>query len=263
MLREHLKTKDYYNDRIEFRLKAIEKKVSKIESDGKYTNDVKMRNAFRLVSDSMYLLHQKYSRGDELSSLKPYLIKILKYRHWQKNYADALPGSEQAERVGWEAIREDYLKSFLKWLSFAYCLDMGKEYYLNMLSLIANQGLDSLFDSIAVEIGDVEREVSKKLLFKKRFSKLYKVIESEPEQRPTLVKAYLDAWYKLEGSPDYHLMDTDAYIGYWCWEAALVVKLYDIDDSSFIDHEYYPKDLVHWQCNPNNQRSNDAKCLKE
>ena len=129
---------------------------------------------------------------------------------------------------------------------------MGKEYYLNMLSLIANQGIDSLFDSIAVEIGDVEREVSKKLLFKKRFSKLYKVIESEPEQRPTLVKAYLDAWYKLEGNPDYHLMDTDAYIGYWCWEAALVVKLYDIDDSSFIDHEYYPKDLVHWKSNENN-----------
>ena len=83
------------------------------------------------------------------------------------------------------------------------------------------------------------------------FSKLYKVIESEPEQRPNLVKAYLEAWYKLEGSPDYHLMDTDAYIGYWCWEAALVVKLYDIDDSSFIDHEYYPKDLVHWQDNSN------------
>ncbi|WP_428680745.1 PoNe immunity protein domain-containing protein [Photobacterium sanguinicancri] len=35
----------------------------------------------------------------------------------------------------------------------------------------------------------------------------------------------------------------------WCWESALIVKLYDIDDSSFIDNEYYPKDLVHWKSN--------------
>ncbi|MCG9758955.1 DUF1911 domain-containing protein [Pseudoalteromonas sp. Isolate6] len=62
-------------------------------------------------------------------------------------------------------------------------------------------------------------------------------------------KDYLDAWYVLEGSPDYHLMATDAYIGYWCWEIALVVTVFNIDDSSFINHPYYPKDLVHWQDN--------------
>ena len=251
MLRDTLKDKAYYDERIAFKKECIEEDVEEVKFDDTDSIEVKMKGAFRLVSDSMYLLHQKYSRGDELLSLKPDLLNTLEYRQWQKNYADALPDSEQAERVGWEEIREDYLEDFLKWLSFAYCLDMGKEYYLNMLALIANQGLDLLFDSIAVEMGDVERQVSKELLFKKRFSKLYKVIESEPEQRPILVKAYLDAWYKLEGSPDYHLMNTDAYIGYWCWEAALVVKLYHIDDSSFIDHEYYPKDLVHWQDNSN------------
>ncbi|WP_351011527.1 PoNe immunity protein domain-containing protein [Shewanella sp. S1-58-MNA-CIBAN-0166] len=246
MLRDSLKTVVYYNDRVEFRTKSISKKVRKIESFGTFTDDVKMKNAFRLVSDSMYLLHQKYSRGDELSSLKPDLLKALEYRQWQKNYADALPDNEQAERIGWEEIREDYLEEFLKWLSFAYCLDMGKEYYLHMLALIANQGIDSLLDKIAVEMGDVERTISKELLFKKRFSKLYNVIESEPEQRPELLKDYLDVWYKLEGSPDYHLMSTDAYIGYWCWEAALVTKLYNIDDTIYLNHPYYPKDLVHW-----------------
>ncbi|TMN99114.1 PoNe immunity protein domain-containing protein, partial [Pseudoalteromonas sp. S558] len=226
MLRDKLKKSAYYEEQINFTTNAIKKRIKKLDTVGKFSDEVKMKQSFRIVYYSIELLHQKYSRGDELSSLKPDLLKMLEYRQWQKNYADALPDSEQAERVGWEEIREDYLEDFLKWISFAYCLDMGKEYYLNMLSLIANQGLDSLFDSIAVEMGDVERQVSKELLFKKRFSKLYKVIESEPEQRPNLVKAYLEAWYKLEGSPDYHLMDTDAYIGYLCWEAALVVKLY-------------------------------------
>jgi hypothetical protein len=35
-----------------------------------------------------------------------------------------------------------------------------------------------------------------------------------------------------------------AYSGYWCFEAAAVVKLLGIDDSSFRDNEYYPADLL-------------------
>ncbi|MCG7569412.1 PoNi-like cognate immunity protein [Pseudoalteromonas sp. CNC9-20] len=251
MTRDKVKSKDYYDDRIAFKKECIEEDIEELKYDHSNPTRVKMKGAFRLVSDSMYLLHQKYSRGDDLPSLKPVLLNLIEYRQWQKDFADALPEGEETERIQWEEIREDYLEDFLKWLSFAYCLNMGKDYYLRMLALIANQGLDSLLDKIAVKMGDIERDISEELLFKKRFSKLYDVIESQPEQRPELLAAYLDAWYELEGCPDYHLMNTDAYIGYWCWEAALVVKLYDIDDSSFINHEYYPKDLVHWQDNSN------------
>ncbi|WP_281222020.1 PoNe immunity protein domain-containing protein [Photobacterium sanguinicancri] len=247
MLRDKLKDKAYYDDLINFRLRVIEKKIKKLESIGKFTDDVKMKNSFRIVSDITYLLHQKYSRGDDLAEFKAHLETALEYRGWQKNYADALPRKEQKDRIGWEEIREDYLENWLDWLSFAYCLEMGEEYYQQVFDLMANQGLDALFDKIVVKMGDSSREVSDTLLFKKRFKKLYAVIEAEPEQRPKLMLAYLNAWYKLIESADYHLMDTDAYIGYWCWESALIVKLYDIDDSSFIDHEYYPKDLVHWQ----------------
>lgn len=247
MLRDTLKDKNYYNDRVNFRADCIKEDLDDLKNDSTLTVNSKMKFSFDLISDTMYLLHQKYSRGDDLDELKPHLLEALEYRQWQKDYADALPDNEQVTRIGWEEIREDYLENFLKWLSFAYCLDMGQDYYQKMLDLIANQGLDALFDNIAVKMGDTTREVAQSTLFKKRFGKLYKVVEGSPEQRPALVKTYLDAWYKLEGSPDYHLMDTDAYIGYWCWEAALVVKLYNIDDSSFIDHEYYPKDLVHWQ----------------
>ena len=171
----------------------------------------------------------------------------LEYRSWQKNYADALPLKEKKCRIGKEEIGEDYLENWFKWLAFAYCLNMGQKYYQQTLDLMGNQGLDALFDSVAIKMGDTERDISDKLIFKKRFKKLYSVIEASPEQRPKLMLTYLDAWYKLYGSPDSHLLDNDAYSGYWCWESALVVKLYDIDDSSFIDHEYYPKDLVHWQ----------------
>ncbi len=247
MLRDTLKDRDYYNDRVNFRVKVIDKRIKKIESTGKVTDEIKMKASFRVVDYAVTLMHQKYSRGDDLADFKPVLAFTLEYRQWQKHYANVLPAKEQKARIQWEELHEDDLRRTIIWLTFAYCLDMGPDYYQQMFVLIANQGQDGILDSIAVKMGDTAREVAQSTLFKKRFGKLYKVIEGTPEQRPTLVKAYLDAWYKAEGNPDYHLMDTDAYIGYWCWGAALIVKLYDIDDNSFIDHEYYPKDLVHWQ----------------
>ena len=246
MLRDTLKNKAYYNDQVDFLTDTIKKRIKKIEKL-EVTDEVKMKASFRVTDYTIELLHQKYSRGDDLAELKPHLLEALEYRQWQKDYADALPNNEQAARIDWEELHEDDMRRTLIWLAFAYCLDMGQAYYLKVLELIANQGQDALLDNIAVAMGDTDRDIADTTLFKKRFGKLLKVIEAEPNQRPAAVKAYLDAWYKAEGSPDYHLMDTDAYIGYWCWGAALVVKLYNIDDSSFIDQEYYPKDLVHWQ----------------
>ncbi|MBB1282704.1 PoNe immunity protein domain-containing protein [Pseudoalteromonas sp. SR41-1] len=247
MLRDKLKSKAYFDEQVEFSLETIEDYLNDVKHNNEFSAEVKMKLSFGLVDYVVRLLHERYSRGDNLTELKPHLLEALEYRQWQKNYADSLPANEQKDRIGWEEIRTDYLENWLDWLAFAYCLDMGDRYYAQALKLIANQGLDVLFDSIALKMGDVKRPISDKLLFKKRFTKLYDVIIAEPDQQSSLMKAYLDAWYELIDSPDYHLMDTDAYIGYWSWEAALVVKLYNIDDSSFIDHPYYPKDLVHFK----------------
>jgi hypothetical protein len=38
--------------------------------------------------------------------------------------------------------------------------------------------------------------------------------------------------------------DYDGY--YWCYEAAAVAMAFNIDDASFIDHEYYPSELMSW-----------------
>lgn len=247
MLRDKLRDKVYFDESVEFTFETIEEYIDDLNHDNSLSIASKMNFSFGVVDYLVSLMHERYSRGDDLAEFKAHLETALEYRGWQKHYADALPRKEQKARIEWEEVGEDDLRRIIIWLAFAYCLEMGQDYYQQVFELIANQGQDGILDNIAVKMGDTNREVAGSTLFKKRFGKLYKIIQGTPEQRPALVKAYLDAWYKAEGSPDYHLMDTDAYIGYWCWGAALMVKLYNIDDSSFIDHEYYPKDLVHWQ----------------
>ncbi|KAG0929670.1 hypothetical protein G6F31_017268 [Rhizopus arrhizus] len=70
---------------------------------------------------------------------------------------------------------------------------------------------------------------------------------ASPSGRPGLVKEFLDGWYAGSRNVYWHgnhRDDDSGYMGYWAFEAALVVMLFDIDDSSFRDHEYYPADLV-------------------
>ncbi|WP_432455091.1 MULTISPECIES: PoNe immunity protein domain-containing protein [unclassified Agarivorans] len=247
MIRDTNKSKEYFEELVDYSQESIKKRALKLSSQAELGVSTKLNLSFRLLTNHIVLMQERYSLGDDLSEFEYLLEMAIEYRRKQKQFADALPSNEQKDRIGWEEIREDYLADiFLKWLSFAYCLDMGQAYYQEVLDLIGNQGRDALFDNIAVRLGDTEREVAESVLFKRRFNKLFKVIEAEPAERPKLMLAYLDAWYKLEGSPDYHLMDGEAYDGYWCWEAALITKLYEIDDRLYIDHQYYPKDLVHW-----------------
>jgi len=65
------------------------------------------------------------------------------------------------------------------------------------------------------------------------------------------LKTYLDQWPKKLGirAPNgaRPLHETPTYDGYWCYEAAAVVIVADIDDESFRDHEFYPTELMSWR----------------
>ncbi|AUS05351.1 PoNe immunity protein domain-containing protein [Pseudotamlana carrageenivorans] len=62
-----------------------------------------------------------------------------------------------------------------------------------------------------------------------------------------MIKQFLekDFYHKHMNLYDSHKSKWNIYCGYWSFEAAAVVKIMNLDDSSFIDNQYYPKDLVH------------------
>jgi hypothetical protein len=108
-------------------------------------------------------------------------------------------------------------------------------------------GDDRFFDLLTVQLGDKGRKVSSKVRHPIIFKKLVEIIEAPEEQRSSLMQEYLEGWYKStlkEKLNNNHNDDDFTYKGYWCYEAALVVMLWNIDDSSFRNNPYYPKDLV-------------------
>ena len=79
------------------------------------------------------------------------------------------------------------------------------------------------------------------------YRKLFKVFDAQPEQRPALMAKYLDEWYhasRREPYVDQHGEADTVFYGYWSWEAAATTIVLGIDDSSYRDMQFYPKDLV-------------------
>ncbi|MEM6268353.1 MAG: PoNe immunity protein domain-containing protein [Bacteroidota bacterium] len=87
------------------------------------------------------------------------------------------------------------------------------------------------------------------LIFPKPYASLKKAVEeTDPAKCSAIVKHYLEKeWYPGHKGVywhDNHKSKHDTFFGYWSFEAAAVVKIAGIDDTSFRDNEYYPKDLV-------------------
>lgn len=82
------------------------------------------------------------------------------------------------------------------------------------------------------------------------YRKLFKVFDAAPEKRPVLMAKYLDEWYHASRREPYIDQHFDGersdyyFTGYWSWEAAAVTWLLNIDDSSYRDKPFYPRDLV-------------------
>jgi hypothetical protein len=59
---------------------------------------------------------------------------------------------------------------------------------------------------------------------------------------------YLDEWYVASRREPYHESHQKSggsnYLGYWSFEAAAITFVLDIDDASYRDMQFYPKDLV-------------------
>ncbi|MCG6657931.1 DUF1911 domain-containing protein [Halomonas campisalis] len=248
MIRDPLKPKAYFDARISFKLECLAEDMEDLATPEHLDLPARMKVAYGVVDQILSLLTLRYSRGDAITGMRDEVEQLLTYRKRQKEFADALPDAEQPDRVMWENLTQDSYEQYMQWLAFAVGVGMEQDYFQEALALMDNAGLDALFDRICVQLGDVNRPVADRLLYKKHYAPLLKVLDAEPGQRPALMKAFLDNWYenrKDRPGYDLHLRSPDGYYGYWCYEAALVVKLFDIDDSTFRDHRYYPAALVH------------------
>lgn len=249
MLRDKLRDKDYFDNAIQHSTDFISEEIDYLNNTATLKPLAAMKTNAGLCNDLIEKLIYCYSRGDATIDSQKDLIAILKHREMQLYYANLLPKEEAKNRVEWERLGFSMYKGTFTWLAFAVSAGASQDYLKKLFHLVDNAGLDILFDRIAAKLGDTDRPIGTKVLYAKPYQLLLDALEAKKEQQPMLMNKFMDAWYPAcvkNGFYDTHnITNNFGYAGYWCFEAALVTLVFNLDDSGYRNHKYYPAALVH------------------
>lgn len=249
MLRDQLRDKNYFDKAISHSEEYIAEDIDYLKNANALKSLAGMKVSAGIWNDTLKKLEFCYSRGDLIESLKKDITNILKFREMQKKYAEILSPEDANLRVEWERLSFSTYKRTLVLLAFAVAAGVSKEYLSKLFYLVGNQGLDAIFDRIAVKLGDSNRPVAEKVLHEKSYGLLLNVIDAAPSEQAALMNKFMDAWYPAcakNGFYETHnITNNFGYGGYWCFEAALVTMVFKLDDSGYRNHKYYPAALVH------------------
>ena len=214
----------------------------------------------RRIIDVLDLMSLQYSAGGDIAfiqELYPYLL------NWTEEYAEIHSQYHQSPeadgRYVWHISlgTEDYWYIALRLICFG--LLTGYADQMDRIMPIIDyveatpegQEKDGLIERLVAPFvadrGTPPDEARRHLPYRK----LIKVFNASPEQRPALMLQYLEDWYEASRREPYYdqhpqpdIRSGVSYYGYWSWEAAAVTVISRIDDSSYRDKPYYPKDLV-------------------
>lgn len=250
MVRDRLKDKTYfeaYLSKLEFLDERTEAKLA--------NNEIR---ADRVVPVVMGLIGSLVDRMTAKYSLGVPVIEMLEEYHQAVEWIhDYWPGNKKLTGKRREVLNQYPLGGYdtILWmLSIGYLFDVPDEQFQKLVSVIDQDEVkDKLYEFvIAAKMPSrpkLEQE-SYKYGFK-LFGKLREAVDAEDNAKAkALVKAFLEKdWLKEHKSLDWHVSHKnphDVYSGNWSFEAAAITCIKGLDDSSYRDQQYYPKDLVNY-----------------
>ncbi|MFH6599463.1 PoNe immunity protein domain-containing protein [Ectopseudomonas khazarica] len=258
MIRDALGELDYWDERIEKDYVWLGR-CSKLLSVPSKNPEYKPQFTFDISMDVVRLILQKYSRGDEVSSLKDSFSILLDMWELSDGLSVEICAKHDLNVCRSWAFSLSVLNHYnwCFWLvGLALALDIVDEQWQRLLMLIGGEGEDLLLDRV-IASRQSDRRIGTELLHPKPYTRLLKTVNAPKEQQATLLRDFVDHWYvelkrkgKDElwwytyGDPEKHPLEKGSYFGRWCIEAVAAVKSFGLDDSLCLGHENYPGDLL-------------------
>jgi hypothetical protein len=230
---------EYFKSHIELSTKLTSAAIGKL-NNGEIKPERIIPYKSHLHSQLLNLGIAKYSSGYSIDALFPNYSMIISTmgESWEDDGSETNP----------DYLIDDYSK--LIWmLSFGILLNVALEEFRRIANIWDQTSRKDWLLEYLISSRIQGRQPVDTLIFPKPYASLKKAVdETDPAKRSAIVKHYLEKeWYKGHKDAywhDNHKSKHDTFFGYWSFEAAAVVKIAGIDDSSFRDNEYYPKDLL-------------------
>jgi hypothetical protein len=247
-MRDTRKDEGFFEGFLAYLQRRIDKDINKMDRIESMNPIASVNIPWALYEFYTEKMEIDYCLGVEIPSFSENVNTALDWLQAMNDYGAKLQDRENQEYFALKKeLTLNMLYFHLYWLAFALGSGVDRSKIKQAMDLMGQAGDDRFFDLLTVQLGDKGRKVSSKVRHPIIFKKLVEIIEAPEEQRSSLMQEYLEGWYKStlkEKLNNNHNDDDFTYKGYWCYEAALVVMLWNIDDSSFRNNPYYPKDLV-------------------
>lgn len=181
-----------------------------------------------------------YSTGYPIESItKPYQ-ESLHFLELYKNH-------HKAKNIFFVKEMDEYM-NVLTLLSLGISLPVDEALFDKLVLIVDNEGVHDALVDLLITKRLPDRQVSRTLYFPKFYSSL---LQAAQQRSSPDIRNFLSRWYntclKQTSSHDLHTLhggDDSGFNGYWAWEVAGLTYALDIDDTTYQDLAYYPKDLV-------------------
>lgn len=173
----------------------------------------------------------RYSAGEDLPIVRASVQAAI----------HALEQDAQSPAASFDLRQADAYFDALWGLSLAITLDIPtREFHRR------GAGQDLVFDHLLKVTGAMVHPVAA-LLHPEPMSHLLPMLD-ESGARGEAIASYLRHWYDGLAATawhDLHLQQDPAFVGYWSFELAALVRAHHITDQEFVANIFYPRDLVH------------------
>jgi len=242
MFRDKFKSESYFKASIPGIVNNIKhSKAKTLQFEVQLKEKIPLVNYYNIANGILIYIKRAYSLGESVQDLvspaKEMITNYTKSWYPDADYSDGgdIPYSE-----------------FLTIVSIGVLLDTREE-LTTLHKLVKEVGYkDHLIDFLFKYV-DTSGGVSDHLLWPddKASQKLKEITQSTKPEAPKLIGEYManDFYTKENFDDEYnsHKRNDNVYDGYWSFEAAALVKILNVDDSSFKDNPYYPHDMAHFE----------------
>ena len=250
-MRTNLKDFDYYLS-YKSKLEFLEKQNTELLNDGKILQERIPTVKDLLRQNALKTTILKYTFGESIEDVKKEFGKVINYanENWVGLWLLQLKPDQKLYQYTLSGYDE-----MLCMLSLGYLLDIVKADFEKLVNLIDKDGVKDFLLEFIIRAKLKNRTLITNENYQTRFDipKVFKklreaIIETDKIEAEKLTKEFIKQdWYKNhkgQGWYDSHKSKYDIYYGYWSFEAAAIVKIMGLDDSSFRNCDYYPKDLL-------------------
>lgn len=241
-MRDHRADRSYYDELIESNWAAVIDGRRDAADEDLRRDDIELYvDLLQIYRTAAFTLtNASYSAGDPTAAIREYATELVSAETLYRTYKPLT----QEGGFTFASHPAQYLQP-LQVLSIAILLDIESGLD-DFIAVTDSRGMDSIYDFLADPDHSVE-SADDHVVWPKPYGLLW---ESVRTRSPEPMRKFLDTWYNNSRKAPWwgtHLNIENGdrrYSGYWCYEAAAVTKSLPLDDSSYRDNEYYPRDLL-------------------